>query len=245
MAQAFEVDKGYGDGGALGLIVLSTDETMEPELASVFAPAGVPVFHSRIPSQPDVTPETLAQMEADLPAAATLLPRVISFGAIGYGCTSGATIIGADKVEAIVQRAHPGVPVTNPITAVMAACRALGAKKIGFLTPYVADVSGAMRALLEKNGFEIAAFASFEEGQERVVARISEASVLAAVVDLGRSECDVVFTSCTNLRAFHVIEQAEAAIGKPVISSNSALCWHMARLAGRKVAGPGRLFAVV
>lgn len=244
MAQRFETDGGYGDQSALGLIVLSTDETMEPELASVFGPHQVPVYHSRIASQPDVTPETLAMMEADLPASAALLPSEVSFGAIGYGCTSGATIIGADRVAACVQTAHAGVPVTNPITAVMAACTALGATRIGFLTPYVADVSAAMRGLLEANGFEISAFLSFEEAQEKVVARISEASVLAAVKKLGQSECDVVFTSCTNLRSFGVIEAAEAAIGKPVISSNSALAWHMARLAGRDVAGPGQLFGV-
>lgn len=242
MAQHFETDKGYGDDAALGLIVLSTDETLEPELASVFGPARVPVYHSRIASQPDVTPETLAQMEADLPASAALLPREVTFGAIGYGCTSGATIIGEDRVAACVQTSHAGVPVTNPMSAVMAACRALGARKIGFLTPYVADVSAAMRALLEQNGFVISGFASFEEAREKVVARISQGSVLRAVVELGQGDCDVVFASCTNLRAFDIIEQAEAQIGKPVISSNSALAWHMAHLAGRTVPGPGRLF---
>lgn len=242
MAQHFETDIGYGDQAALGLIVLSTDETLEPELASVFGPARVPVYHSRIASQPDVTPETLAQMEADLPASAALLPREVSFGAIGYGCTSGATIIGEDRVTACVQTSHAGVAVTNPMTAVMAACRALDARKIGFLTPYVADVSAAMRQLLEQNGFKISGFTSFEEAREKVVARISQASVLQAIVELGQGDCDIVFASCTNLRAFDIIEQAEAQIGKPVISSNSALAWHMSHLAGRTVPGPGRLF---
>ncbi|PLS23541.1 maleate cis-trans isomerase family protein [Neptunicoccus cionae] len=242
MAQQFETDQGYGDNAALGLIVLSTDETMEPELSGVFGPARVPVYHSRLPSQADVTPETLAQMEADLPASAALLPQGVSFGAIGYGCTSGATIIGEDRVAACVHTSHAGVPVTNPMTAVMAACRALGAEKIGFLTPYVADVSAAMRKLLEENGFAITGFTSFEEGREKVVARIAESSVLAAVEELGQGDCDLVFASCTNLRAFNIIEQAEARIGKPVISSNSALAWHLAHLAGRNVPGPGRLF---
>ena len=173
-----------------------------------------------------------------------MLPGEVSFGAIGYGCTSGATIIGVDRVAECVHAAHAGVPVTNPISAVMAALAALGAKKVGFLTPYVADVSAAMRSLLEENGFEITDFLSFEEGQEKVVARISQSSVLEAVKKLGQGQCDAVFTSCTNLRAFDVIEQAEAMIGKPVISSNSALAWHMAHLAGRRVAGPGRLFEV-
>ena len=41
-----------------------------------------------------VTPQTLAQMQTDLPIAARLLPQAFAFDAIGYGCTSGATIIG-------------------------------------------------------------------------------------------------------------------------------------------------------
>ncbi len=242
MAQAYETDAGFG--AALGLIVLSTDETMEPELASVFGPAKAAVYHSRIPFEEEVTPDTLARMALDLPQVAGMLSQNVDFGAIGYGCTSGATVIGPERIAALVNGVHADVPVTNPISAVVAACHALNAKKIGFLTPYVADVSAMMRKLLESEGFEIAEFLSFEEIRDSVVARISEASTLEAMKALGESDCDVVFASCTNLRAFGVIEEAEAAIGRPVISSNSALAWHMAKLAGRQVDGPGALFSV-
>ncbi|MCO4825407.1 MAG: aspartate/glutamate racemase family protein [Amylibacter sp.] len=244
MAQAFETDQGYGGQTVLGLIVLTTDETIEPELASVFTPSRVPVYHSRIAFEEEVTPETLGRMEQDLPASARMLSKGLNYGAIGYGCTSGATVIGADRIAELVNGVHPDTPVTNPITAVIAACKALKAKKIGFLTPYVADVSAMMRGVLEREGFEIAEFLSFEEIRDSVVARITEKSTLDAVKQLGQSDCDVVFTSCTNLRAFGIIEEAEAAIGKPVISSNSALAWHMAHLAGLDVDGPGRLFSV-
>jgi maleate isomerase len=63
---------------------------------------------------------------------------------------------------------------------------------------------------------------------------------------VGTGECDAVFASCTNLRTFGVIESAEAALGKPVISSNSAFAWHLHKLAGitGPIAGPGQLFSV-
>jgi maleate isomerase len=242
MAQTFETDSGFGD--AIGLVVLSTDETMEPELATVFSSSHVPIYHSRIRFEEEVTPETLGSMEEDLPGSVGLLSHNVNFGAIGYGCTSGATVIGPDRIAALINSVHADVSVTNPISAVIAAFHALGAKKIGFITPYVADVSAMMRSLLEKNGFEIVDFLSFEEIRDSVVARISEASTLNAIKELGESDCDVVFVSCTNLRAFGIIEEAEAAIGRPVISSNSALAWHLARLAGKNVSGPGQLFSV-
>ena len=246
MGQEFDTDQGYGGAGALGLIVLATDESIEPEIGPLIRAAGKTLYHSRIPNLPHVTRETLLRMEADLPAAAGLLPSSVSFAAIGYGCTSAATVIGTDRVAAAIRQAHPGVPVSEPISAVLAACQALRVKRLGFVTPYVAEVSAAMRALLEQNGLQVTAFASFEQVDDRVVARISEASVLRAVTSVAGSACDAVFVSCTNLRTFNVIEEAEARIGKPVISSNSALAWHMLRLAGVKgpLQGPGQIFSL-
>lgn len=233
MGLPFDLDDGAAAKAALGLIVLATDETMEPELARIMPPEGAALYHARIPSAPIVTPETLAQMEADMPIAAALLPDR-QFDVIGYGCTSGATVIGPDVVAGIIGGARKTKAVTDPLTATIAACRALGVRRIGFLTPYVADVSAAMRAKLEEAGLEIAAFASFEEGEERAVARIAERSTLEAIKGLGRRDgVEAVFASCTNLRAFGIIEAAETELGVPVLSSNLALGWDMLRRAGQ------------
>lgn len=243
MAAHFDTDEGAARRAAIGLIVLATDETMEPEIASVMPGDGVALYHARIPSAPTVTPETLRRMEADLPATARLLPDR-AFSVIGYGCTSGATLIGPDRVAALVSGERETKAVADPLTAVIAACGALGARRIGFLTPYVADVSAAMRARLEDAGLTIAAFESFEEAEEKTVARISEASTLAAVQRLGaRGDVDAVFASCTNLRTFGIIDAAEAKTGKPLISSNLALAWALLSAAGATPApsAPGSL----
>ena len=243
MARAFTSDAGYGGQSAIGLVVLSSDETMEPELASIIRQIDQPLYHTRIPFDIDVTPETLAAMEANLPASVALLPTEIPFRAIGYGCTSGATVIGAENIAKGIHTVFPGVETTNPITAALAAFTHLGARKIGLLTPYRADVSNAMRSLMEGAGFEVVELVSFDEQVDSKVAKISEASVLEAAIDLGQSDCDLVFASCTNLRSFGILEQAEAAMGKPMVSSNSALAWHLLRLSGntQSVTGIGKL----
>lgn len=41
-------------------------------------------------------------MQRDLPKAAALLPAQLSFDAIGYCCTSGATMIGEDNVMEVL-----------------------------------------------------------------------------------------------------------------------------------------------
>lgn len=243
MARAFTSDAGYGGKSAIGLVILSTDETLEPEIAQIFSQTDSSLYHTRIPFDPEVTPETLAAMEANIPTSVSLLPADIPFKAIGYGCTSGATVIGSKKVTAAVQTIFPNVKVTDPITAALAAFTALRCKKIGLLTPYREDVSMAMRTLMEKSGFEITELMSFDEQTDSKVAKISEASVLEAAIELGQSDCDLVFASCTNLRSFGILEQAEAALNKPVVSSNSALAWHLLRLAGstKCLSGIGRL----
>ena len=239
MGLPFALEEDGARRATLGVIVLQSDETLENELRQLYADPGIALYHARIPSHPTVTKETLAEMARELPRTAALLPKGVAFDAIGYACTSGATVIGQKVVAAKVQSHHPGVAVTDPITAVMAGCKALG-----FLTPYLPEVSQAMRRLLEENGFQVAGFGSFEQQEEQVVSRISQASTLQAILDIGRnSACDAVFASCTNLRTLGLLAEAEQRLGKPVISSNQALAWHLLRLAGdHRNVGPGRLF---
>jgi maleate isomerase len=228
----FTTDSGIGSKATLGLIVLQTDETIESEFAKVLPHHGVALYHSRIPMCNEVNSDTLKQMQIDIPNSAALLPPALSFDVIGYGCTSGATIIGSETVRDAVQKAHPEAQVTNPITAIIAACEALNAKKLGFLTPYVPEVSAKMREKLEASGCNVVAFGSFEESEDCVVAKISEASILAAIESVAaQSECDAIVVSCTSLRTTGLVEEAEARIGKPIISSNLAMAWHMMKLA--------------
>ena len=246
MKLPFTLDGGAAGKAALGLIVLQMDETLEAELRTVFNQPGIALFHTRIPSSEEITSQTLKKMEDDLPSVAGLLPATRPLNVVGFGCTSGATVIGSEKIAALINEIHPEAKVTDPITAVIAALRSLNASKIGFITPYVAEVSAAMRDLLSKNGISVSQIASFEQSQDPVVARISPGSILDAIVQAGEYEnIDAIFVSCTNLRCFDIIEQAEEKIGKPVISSNQALAWHMLKLAGLPTIsmGPGVLFA--
>ncbi len=246
MKLGFETDNGIGTRATLGAIILSTDETFEPELAQMTGALDhVALYHSRIPMVTEVREHTLAQMEADMPASAALLPLALDFDVIGYGCTSASSVIGSEAVEKAIRSVFPETRVTNPLAAIIAAGQRLGLRRIGFVTPYLPEVSARMRTRLEEAGFEIAGFGSFEEGDDSVVARISEASIEAAALRMAEtSDCDGIVISCTNLRCLNVIGRVEEKTGIPVLSSNQALGWHMLRLAGvqEPLTGMGRLF---
>jgi len=228
----FETDEGYGSRARIGLIVLESDQTIEVE-AGFLDIDGVDFYHARVPNEMEVTPETLTDMKKRLPAAAALLPAEFGFDAIGYGCTSASTLIGDDGVADAIRSAHPDMACSNPIAAAVRAFSSLGAKRIAVITPYTADVTQPIVDRFEANGFDVSAVGSFQEASDLVVARISEASITAAVRQISaQSDCDAVFVSCTSLRSLRFIDAMEQAVGKPVVSSNLALYWHLIRMAG-------------
>ncbi|MGB7285333.1 MAG: Asp/Glu racemase [Salaquimonas sp.] len=227
------------------MVILQTDQTIEYEFASLMRGEGVALYHARIPNAMEVTPDTLRQMELDLPKTAALLPEQFGFDAIGYCCTSGATMIGEENVAKIINMVHPKAQVSNPIAACKAALAALGFNKIALVTPYAPSVTLEMQSNLQAAGINTNAVASFNQSDDFTVARISSQSILDAIKKIGvRDDCDCVFVSCTSLRVLSVIAEAEAYLGKPVISSNQALAWHLMRLSGLNTAliDAGQLF---
>lgn len=240
----FSVTGPLGYDAALGLVLLQSDETIEDEMRRLIPDTGVALYHSRVESAPEVTTETLGQMAHDLPAAAGRLPRPIHFDVVGYGCTSGTSVIGPERIAELVNQGCHTRHVTEPLSALVAACEYLGVSKLAFLSPYVEDVSSTLRGALAARGVDSPVFGSFDEAEETRVARIDGPSVIAAAKHLaGAGGVDAVFLSCTNLRSFGIIDQIEAETGLPVLSSNLVLGWHMFQLAGARTSGPGRLFA--
>ena len=230
------------DTPALGLVVLQSDETIEGDFRRML-PAGTPFYVSRVPSAPDVTPQTLQSMARHLTGAAALFPAPVRFAAVGYGCTSGTAQIGAPAIAELIRAGTNTQAVTEPLSALIAACAALGLRRIAFLSPYVADVSQRLRSALTTAGIETPVFGSFNEAEEEKVVRISGASIMDAAQDLMHdSPAEALFLSCTNLRTLDVIAPLEQRLNVPVLSSNQVLAWHMGRCAGVKITGPGRLF---
>lgn len=220
----------------IGLIVLQSDESIESDFRRLI-PLEVDVLVSRVPSGTEVTAETLSAMEAHLTVAASLFPISASFAVVGYGCTSGTAQIGAAEVA---RRIHAGTAthaVTEPVTALIAACQTLCLARLALLSPYVAPVSERLRETIVAAGIEIPAFGSFDVAEEARVARIDSPSILRAAEEVAiREKVDGIFLSCTNLRTLDIIPLLQERFGFPVLSSNLVLAWHLMHLAGAAAA---------
>ena len=241
----YRLSGAIGTKATLGLIVLQVDETIEQDFRRLFVDPGIALYTSQIRSGAELNPDTIAVMERDLPRAASLLPPAVAFDAVGYACTSGTTLIGAARVAELVRGEARTRSVADPLTAALAAMRALGVSHPAIVSPYVESVAGPIRTAFEAAGFRVPASLSFGEEIESRVARIDPGSIREAALEVGRvSGTDAVFLSCTNLRTLDIIDGLEETLGIPVVSSNLAFGWQMAGLSGAPVAfsAPGRLF---
>jgi maleate isomerase len=241
----FTTDEGIGAVARIGLVVLSIDYTIEHEFRKVITVPGVDLYESRIPCAPQVTPETLRAMGPLIAGAVDLILPGARLDVVAFGCTSATMLLGEEAVAASVRSVRPEAKVTTPVTAAFAAFEALGARRIAVLTPYRADVNAVVRDYITARGYEVPVFGSFNEPEDRVVARIDAGSLRAAMrrITEGRA-VDAVFVSCTSLRLVDAVGELEAETGVPVTSSNHAMAWHCLRLAGvtERRPGLGRLF---
>ncbi|MCC0062798.1 MAG: aspartate/glutamate racemase family protein [Defluviimonas sp.] len=235
-----------GTRGTLGLIVLQVDETIEQDFRRLLPAQDLALYVSRIPSGADLTEDSIAQMERDLPAAAALLPQAPEFDVAGYACTSGTALIGAARVAELVRGACRARSVSTPLTAAGTALRHLGLRRLGIVSPYAAEIADGLRDAFEAMGFAVPRALSFGERTEANVARIDPVSIREAAREIARAgDIDGVFLSCTNLRTLDVIAPLEDELGLPVLSSNLVMAWDMARAAGATdlLRGGGRLLA--
>ncbi|WP_119168747.1 maleate cis-trans isomerase family protein [Algihabitans albus] len=242
----FTLDAGFGAAARLGLIVLATDGTVEQEFHRILAQLpDVALFQSRIWNDAAITPETLKAMEARIPDCAKVLLPGSDLDCVAYGCTSASMVIGPERVRDLVLRARAPKTATNPALAALAAFQALGMQRIALLTPYLRSVNRMLRDFFQSRGIQVPVMGSFNEGDDPTVARIDAASLRAAAERLaGEPDVDGLFVSCTSMRLVEAVEDIEAAVGKPVTSSNHALAWHALRLSGVETALPrlGALF---
>lgn len=245
MQFTYDLAPQLGSRATLGLIALQADETIEHDMRRILPLDGVATYVSRVPSGQQLTQDTLAEMEAHLTGAAQLFPRPARFDVVGYGCTSGTSVIGADVVAGMIGKGCETKAVTDPLTALIAALRHLGLARLAVVSPYVPEVNTALIAALARSGIAVPLLGSFNEKREEFAARIAGHSIVQAAQTLAaQGNVEAIFLSCTNLRTLDVIDAIEATTGLPVLSSNQVLGWHMTRLSGVDPQGRfGRLMA--
>ncbi|WP_245493127.1 MULTISPECIES: aspartate/glutamate racemase family protein [unclassified Mesorhizobium] len=241
-----ELDGGLASRAAIGLVVLATDQTLEHEFRALVRQPGVAFYESRVFSDNDITTDTLRAIGPRIAPAVDLILPSIPLDVVAFGCTSATMTLGEEAVFAEIRKARPNVACTTPVTAALAAFKALDVKGIGLLTPYAPQINENLVAYFSGRGVDISAVATFDRRDDRDAARISVTAIGAAAKRMAATPgVDAVFVSCTSLRIAEAAAGLEQRIGVPVTSSNHAMAWHCLRLAGiNDVVPAGRLFGL-
>ena len=234
----------YGWKAKIGLIVPSTNIVNEPEFWQM-APDGVAIFTARAMLLGAASEESYYRMAAAVDGAAEQLATG-GVDIVAYGCTSGSFVCPMDEiVDGMAKRT--GTPAIAAAGAVVAALRALGAKRVALGTPYVDFVNQREVAFLQEYGFDVTAMQGLLLGEpqeeRRAIGRVPPEAIYRLARAIDRPDADVIFLSCTNLASLDMIAEIEQELGKPVVTSNQACFWACLRRLGLKmpVSGYGTL----
>ena len=217
----------------LGVILPSVNTVVEPWFTRA-APVGVSVHASRMFLADKLTAEGIIEMDRTEGMLAARQIASCRPAAVAYCCTASSVIQGQAYDEHLreeITRAC-GVPATTATHAILSALSVLGARRICVGSPYTDAVDALEHAFFEAAGCKILGTANLDIGESFKLAE-PDAETLAA---LGRrawkTGADALVLTCLNTRSHRVVEELEAAIGKPVVTSTQATFWHLLRLAG-------------
>ena len=91
-----------------------------------------------------------------------------------------ALMIGPGRVAELIRAGIATPEVTEPVSALIAACAHLGIGRLAILSPYIADVSARLRTVLAGAGVATTGFGSFNVAEEARVMRIAPKSIVEA-----------------------------------------------------------------
>jgi len=226
----------------IGMLLPSSNPMAEPEIQRML-PSNVTVLTTRL-KLAGSTAAALMGMTEKIEEASNLLADA-AVDLIVFNCTAVSTFDPSmgDKISGRITDAC-GISATTTSEALLAAFKAMQAKRMVLITPYIEEVNLREVAFLEHHGYNVLS---------QVGLGLVEGTSMAAVpcekwVDLARKHrddsADIYFLSCTAINVTSVIDTLERELGRPVVTSNQAMLWHCLRLVGRNepIQGFGRLF---
>lgn len=241
----------------IGLIVPSSNTTMETELPELFrrqtAATGRPyTFHSARAAMRTVNREELAAMVGKAADCARSIADA-DVDLIAYACLVAVMAegpgahVGSEKViaEAAAENGHPA-DVVSSAGALVRTLHAMGARRVAIVTPYMAPLTAMVREYLEGEGIEVLDAVSLEVPDNIAVGRLDPEQLPGIARGLAREGADaVVLSACVQMPSLAAVQRVEDELGLPVVTAATATTFEILSALGHEPAIPdaGRLLA--
>lgn len=212
----------------IGVLVPFTNTNLEPDLA-LLRPPGVSLHFARlggydaeeVPDDAQMAGLGAASLDEPLRLIAGVRPDVIL-----YGCTSATLTHGLafDRELAARIRSETGAASVTAAGSLVQALQALGAARIGFASPYVGAINEQAVDFLAEAGVRTVRRTDIGCNLDNYgQGALSPDEVFALGACADHPDAQAVVLSCTDMRSIEAIDRLEAALGKPVVSSNQAM----------------------
>jgi maleate isomerase len=234
----------------LGFLVPPGNPTVEPEMIRL-APRGVSVHFTRMVAhgeagshqgQEERNRSQIAHLDENVALLAMVKPAVIVMAH-----TASSTTLGKEAEAKLVERLErsSGIPFITAFGAVIRALAHLGARRVALATPYSDTATLRSKAHLEAHGLEVVSWGQLENVKNIYDETPERAYELARRVDVPQAQA--VFMSGVGMPTLDVLERLERSLGKPALSSASAMMWNALRVAGVRasIAGYGSLLSKI
>ena len=235
----------------IGQIVPSSNTTMETEIPAMLRAREALrperfSFHSSRMRMHKVTPEELANMNKEgLRCAAELADARVDV--MSTACLVAIMSQGLGyhrQVESdfrrITSENGSDAKVMTSAGALIHGLKALGAKKISLMAPYMVPLTDKVVGYIENEGIEVVDRICFEISDNLEVGRRDPLRLLDDVRKLNTANVDVVVLSaCVQMQSIAALQRAQDALGIRVTSTSACTVRNMLDLLGLPAGTPG------
>jgi maleate isomerase len=235
----------------IGQIVPSSNTTMETEIPAMLRARETVLperftFHSSRMRMQKVTAEELAKMDADSDRCALELADA-RVDVLGYACLVAIMSMGRGYHRVSESRLHQrtveaggAAPVVTSAGALVDGLKAIDAKKISLLAPYMKPLTALVVDYIESEGIEVVDSLSLEIPDNLQVGRCDPMAPEEITRRLNTRGVDaVVASACVQMPSLASIQPIEDRLGLPVVSSAVCTTWQMLKKLGLPAAAPG------
>ena len=217
------------------MLTPSSNTVLEPVSQAMLAGLpGVSVHFQRFPvTEIALSDHALAQFDdTPLLRAAELLAHA-RVDAIAWNGTAAAWR-GFETDLRLCERitAATGAAATTSVLALNAALAERGVRRLGIVTPYLADVQARILANYAALGLDCVAERHLGLRDNFSFAEVTEAEIAALVQDVATAAPDAIAVVCTNLRAAPLAAGLERRLGCKVFDTVATAIWQSLRLTG-------------
>jgi maleate isomerase len=225
----------------IGQIVPSSNTTMETEVPAMLQRAAVPAtvgfsFHSSRAPMKTVAKDELTAMNGHMARCARELTDA-RMDVIASACLVAIMCQGPGyhreterSLRAVCREEAPDTRVVTSAGALIEALKALGAKQIAVITPYMKSLTELVAGYIESEGIEVLDALSLEIPNNLEVGARDPLALVETVKQLSTANADaVVLSACVQMPSLAALDTVQRTLDVPVLSAAAATVFEILR----------------